>query len=130
MDLVGQTGSTLQGIVSKVAEIDSLVTEISASAQEQSVGLHQVNIAVNQMDQVTQQNAAMVEETTAATHALKSQTAELARLVSGFMVTARGADPRGPIRATFARPGAAYASGAATARKLESSLDADGWQEF
>ena len=130
VDLVGQTGSTLQGIVSKVAEIDSLVTEISASAQEQSVGLHQVNIAVNQMDQVTQQNAAMVEETTAATHALKSQTAELARLVSGFMVTARGADPRGPIRATFARPGAAYASGAATARKLESSLDADGWQEF
>jgi methyl-accepting chemotaxis protein len=68
--LVGQTGSALQGIVGKVAEIDALVGQIAASAAEQASGLHQVNTAVNQMDQVTQQNAAMVEQTTAATHAL------------------------------------------------------------
>jgi methyl-accepting chemotaxis protein len=71
VSLVGQTGEALRGIVGKVAEIDGLVTGIASSAQEQSTGLHQVNIAVNQMDQVTQQNAAMVEQTTAATHSLK-----------------------------------------------------------
>ena len=84
--LVGQTGEALRGIVAKVVEIDALIVQISASAQEQATGLHQVNTAVNQMDQVTQQNAAMVEQTTAATHALKGQTAELVALISAFQV--------------------------------------------
>ncbi|RZJ27245.1 MAG: globin-coupled sensor protein, partial [Brevundimonas sp.] len=64
VSLVGQTGEALQRIVGRVAEIDSLVAEIAASAQEQAVGLREVNTAINQMDQVTQQNAAMVEQTT------------------------------------------------------------------
>ena len=68
--LVGQTGEALQRIVDRVAEIDGLVSEIAASAQEQATGLAQVNTAVNQMDQVTQQNAAMVEQSTAASHSL------------------------------------------------------------
>jgi methyl-accepting chemotaxis protein len=91
VDLVGQTGDALDRIVSKVAEIDSLVSEISASSQEQATGLAQVNTAVNEMDQVTQQNAAMVEESTAASHTLRGEAAELIRLVSGFRV---GAPPR------------------------------------
>ena len=60
------------------------MTDIAASANEQAHGLEQVNTAVNQMDQVTQQNAAMVEEATAATQTLAQQTEELARLVSRF----------------------------------------------
>ena len=86
VDLVAQTGEALRAIVGQVASIDSLVKEIAASAQEQSTGLHQVNVAVNQMDQVVQQNAAMVEEATAATHSLKGEAGELAVLVSRFQV--------------------------------------------
>ena len=84
VQLVGQTGEALQRIVDRVAEIDGMVGEIAATAQEQSVGLAQVNTAVNQMDQVTQQNAAMVEETTAAASSLKSEAGELSRLIAGF----------------------------------------------
>jgi methyl-accepting chemotaxis protein len=86
VDLVAQTGEALRAIVGQVASIDSLVKEIAASAQEQSTGLHQVNVAVNQMDQVVQQNAAMVEEATAATHSLKGEAGELAVLVGRFQV--------------------------------------------
>ncbi len=82
--LVGETGRALTGIVEKVAEIDGLISEIAKSSQEQATGLHQVNTAVNQMDQVTQQNAAMVEEATAAAANLKTGSQDLARLVSRF----------------------------------------------
>ena len=84
VELVGATGAALKSIAGRVTEIDSLVSEISASAQEQATALAEVNTAVNQMDQVVQQNAAMVEETTAATHSLKSETTELAQLLSKF----------------------------------------------
>ena len=129
--LVGQTGDALRGIVAKVAEIDGLIVQISASAEEQATGLHQVNTAVNQMDQVTQQNAAMVEQTTAATHSLKGQTAELVGLISAFRVGARAAAPapaRAPAVATPAsRPGGATRpvsrGGAAVAVRSE-------WEKF
>ncbi|PZR33447.1 PAS domain-containing methyl-accepting chemotaxis protein [Caulobacter segnis] len=82
--LVGDTGEALSGIVSKVSEIDQLIREIAASSQEQSTGLSQVNAAMNQMDQVTQQNAAMVEETTAAVANMSTEARALARLVGRF----------------------------------------------
>ena len=82
--LVGATGEALERIVVQVAEVHDAVVAIAASAQEQATGLHQVNLAVNQMDQVTQQNAAMVEESTAASHALVNETAELIRLTRRF----------------------------------------------
>ena len=84
---VGQAGEALVRIVAQVTEIDGIVGEIASSAQEQATGLDQVNTAVNQMDQVTQQNAAMVEESTAASHALTQETGELARLVAGFRLS-------------------------------------------
>jgi methyl-accepting chemotaxis protein len=84
--LVGQTGEALQRIVDRVAEIDGLVSEIAASAQEQAVGLAQVNTAVNQMDQVTQQNAAMVEQSTAASHSLAQEAEALQTSVAQFKV--------------------------------------------
>ncbi|MCR5877142.1 globin-coupled sensor protein [Phenylobacterium sp. J367] len=86
--LVAQTGEALTGILEQVAEIDGLVSEIAASSEEQSVGLAQVNTAVNQMDHLTQQNAAMVQQTTAATHTLKSQADDLGQLVGAFTVAA------------------------------------------
>jgi len=84
--LVDTTGEALEEIVAKVAEISSAVEEIAASAAEQSVGLREVNSAVNQMDQVTQQNAAMVEQSTAASHALAQEAGDLAALVQRFRI--------------------------------------------
>ncbi|ADG08662.1 PAS domain S-box protein [Caulobacter segnis] len=94
--LVGDTGEALAGIVAKVSEIDRLIREIAVSSQEQSTGLHQVNAAVNQMDQVTQQNAAMVEEATAAAANMSVETRALAQLVGRFRigVGASGLDHR------------------------------------
>jgi len=138
VDLVGQTGDALDRIVSKVAEIDSLVSEISASSQEQATGLAQVNTAVNEMDQVTQQNAAMVEESTAASHTLRGEADELMRLVSGFRIGAPGraaAPARSPQRSAPARSAAPVAAmktyagqgGGSAARKPAPQSD---WEEF
>ena len=71
----------------RVAQIDSLVREIAASAQEQATGLAEVNMAVSQMDQVTQQNAAMVEESTAASRSLAQDAVELDRLMRQFEIS-------------------------------------------
>jgi methyl-accepting chemotaxis protein len=135
VELVAQTGKALQRIATQVAEINGAVSEIAASAQEQAVGLHQVNTAVNQMDQVTQQNAAMVEESTAASHALASEAVELARLMGQFTI---GQDnDRSTVRKTAApsraqRPSQTrgYSSGAATAAKYEPVGETDSWEEF
>jgi len=96
VNLVGQTGEALQRIVGRVADIDSLVSEISASAQEQATGLQQVNSAVNQMDQVTQQNAAMVEEATAASHSMVNESDQLSQSVQRFSISQ--AIPQAPVR--------------------------------
>ncbi|MBN8606254.1 MAG: HAMP domain-containing protein [Caulobacterales bacterium] len=84
--LVGDTGDSLHRIIGRVAEINELVREIASSAEEQATGLSQVNTAVNHMDQGTQQNAAMVEESTAASHALAHEARELANLVAKFNI--------------------------------------------
>ena len=89
--LVGDTGEALGTIVGKVGQIDGLISEIAQSAREQAVGLSEVNSAVNQMDQVTQRNAAMVEEANAASASLQTEAAELARLVSRFSTSATDA---------------------------------------
>ncbi len=91
--LVGDTGEALTRIVAKVARIDTLISDIAVSAQEQATGLNQVNSAVNQMDQVTQQNAAMVEEATAAASNLKTDARELAKMVARFRTGAQAAGP-------------------------------------
>lgn len=84
--LVGETGEALSAIVAKVMQLNQLMSEIAASATEQATGLQEVNTAVNQMDQVTQQNAAMVEEATAASHGLLHEAEELAGLLGQFVI--------------------------------------------
>ena len=132
--LVGQTGDALKGIVGKVAEIDELIVQISASSQDQARGLSEVNTAVNQMDQVTQQNAAMVEETTAATHSLKSQTAELARQVATFSISGRPAAPAtqatAPRAAPAPRPASRPGASAPVSRGGAAVAVKDEWEEF
>jgi len=100
--LVSETGQTLGGIVDKVASIDALIGEIAKSSQEQAIGLNQVNTAVNQMDQVTQQNAAMVEEATAAASNLKSEARGLAALVGRFQIAEPQARSLPPVRRPLA----------------------------
>jgi methyl-accepting chemotaxis protein len=84
--LVGSTGTALEGIVGKVAEIADLVGGIAVSANEQAMTLVEINSAVSQLDKVTQQNAAMVEESTSAIHALAEDAESLARLVAKFRI--------------------------------------------
>ncbi|HTO34561.1 MAG TPA: methyl-accepting chemotaxis protein [Pararhizobium sp.] len=84
VQLVGNTGKALDAIVAEVQEINQHVSAIVESAQEQSSSLQQINTAVNQMDQDTQSNAAMVEETTAASHALAMEVQALNQLLNQF----------------------------------------------
>ena len=82
--LVGQTGALLEKIVGRVGEINELINGIAQSAGVQAINLQQVNSAVTDMDRMTQQNAAMVEQSTAAARSLANEAAELARLVGRF----------------------------------------------
>ena len=86
VDLVGKAGEALNNIVERVSHISQLVSGIAEGAVEQSTGLNEINTGVTQLDQVTQQNAAMVEQATAAGHLLSSDSTQLAQLVSGFSI--------------------------------------------
>ena len=146
VDLVGRTGAALDRIVADVSEIAGAVAEIAASAQEQASGLDQVNGAINQMDQVTQQNAAMVEESTAASRALASETEELMRLIGHFQVGERAgpgagrsqgrpalvaARPPGrPIAHPVARPVAALKVAGRGGAAPKPAPQAADWEEF
>ena len=89
--LVDRTGSALTAIAAEVDQVRFLAAEIAASAREQASGLQEVNTAINQMDRVTQQNAAMVEQSTAASHMLAEQSRGLSVLVSRFETDAPAA---------------------------------------
>ena len=147
VELVGQTGEALTSIASNVTEITQLVNEIAASAQEQATGLHQVNSTVGQMDHVTQQNAAMVEQTTAAMRNLREEAAELSRLFQRFKIgsqtpssetrsvpvrsTAATAAKRPPATPASRPPVARAASAAAVARAPSHAAPSeDDWTEF
>ncbi|PYE41253.1 methyl-accepting chemotaxis protein [Rhizobium sp. PP-F2F-G20b] len=84
VDLVNATGSSLKSIVEQVINMSSTITEIASSAREQAMSLKEVSGAADQMDKVTQQNAAMVEETTAAAQSLTHETEQLADLIQRF----------------------------------------------
>jgi methyl-accepting chemotaxis protein len=152
VELVGRTGEALLGIVDKVAEAANLVEAIASSAQEQASGLNQVNTAVNEMDSVTQQNAAMVEESTAASHRLARDAEALSQLVAHFTLAGGGGNhvrtprlsPPGPAEVSAARAAAEFRSaqsvrgGSAPARRPAPTADArslqakleQSWEEF
>ncbi|HTL92297.1 MAG TPA: methyl-accepting chemotaxis protein [Steroidobacteraceae bacterium] len=84
--LVTQSGQTLEKIVASVKKVSDIVAEIAAASREQSSGIEQVNRAVMQMDELTQQNAALVEEATAASQAMAEQVRGLNGMLSRFQV--------------------------------------------
>jgi methyl-accepting chemotaxis protein len=132
VELVGETGAALGKIMSSIADINAIVQEIATSANEQSSSLDEVNTAIRQMDQVTQQNAAMVEESTAASKNLASDSEELARLVSEFEVgRIERANAKAAVRPTIVaakvKPVPAQRTRFARA---EAVAEADGWSEF
>ncbi|WP_400766421.1 methyl-accepting chemotaxis protein [Methylosinus sporium] len=123
VELVGATGRALEKIVTQVAEIDRVVADIAAGAREQATGLAEVNAAVTQMDQNTQKNAAMVEETTAASHSLRKETEGLTRSVASFRLGERPQARRPAPRAVFAGGGSAL-------RKPQPVPAQEDWTEF
>ncbi len=88
-ELVQAAGQTMGDIVSGVQRVTDIIGEIAAGADEQSAGIVEVNQAVSQLDQMTQQNAALVEESTAATESLSHQASQLLHAVEVFKLEAR-----------------------------------------
>ncbi|MDX2205054.1 MAG: methyl-accepting chemotaxis protein [Hyphomicrobiaceae bacterium] len=84
VQLVARTGDALGRILAQVSEISGIVGGIAGAAQEQANGLSQINAAINELDKVTQQNAAMVEQSTAASHRLAGEAERLAELIGAF----------------------------------------------
>ena len=115
--LVQTAGSTMQEIVQSVQRVSDIIGEITAASSEQSDGIGQINVAVNQLDQMTQQNAALVEQSSAAAESLREQAARLTEVVASFklnegaapmLAATRAPAPRAPSpRAPAPRPAAA-----------------------
>ena len=82
--LVNEAGATMNEVVESVKRVTGIIAEITTASEEQSSGIDQINRAITQMDQVTQQNAALVEEAAAAADALQEQAANLTQAVSVF----------------------------------------------
>ncbi|HEU4844670.1 MAG TPA: methyl-accepting chemotaxis protein [Burkholderiaceae bacterium] len=97
--LVDQAGTTMEEIVQSITRVTDIMAEIASASAEQSVGIDQVNTAITQMDEVTQQNAALVEEAAAAAGAMQDQAAILAQVVSIFKL-----GNEAPAAAAPARP--------------------------
>jgi methyl-accepting chemotaxis protein len=126
--LVGDTGTMLNRIVERVGEVSQVITRIAASAESQSASMIQVNSAVGDMDKMTQQNAAMVEETAASARSLASEAEELATKVARFQL---GEAPMAQIQRRAYAPVAARKP--ARMPKVSGNLalkDDDDWSEF
>jgi len=133
VDQVDRAGEALASIVDRVAHISTLVSDIAAGSGEQATGLAEINIGVTQLDQVTQQNAAMVEESTAASHSLHQEATGLADLVGRFATSSQaGRVVEMPRAEPAAMPRARAATQAATPPRREAKAAAGRgvWQEF
>jgi methyl-accepting chemotaxis protein len=142
--LVSETGEALKKIEAYIVTINQHMDSIATSAKEQSVGLSEVNTAVNQMDQVTQQNAAMVEEASAAGATLANEAGRLRGLVTHFQLGTPGAYATGTSKTASVRPASNHAPVASAPRSMvgkiakafggrsgtASAAVADDWQEF
>ncbi|MGJ7918215.1 methyl-accepting chemotaxis protein [Massilia sp. LXY-6] len=130
--LAGKAGQTMQGIVTSIDRVSAIMNDIVTSSREQASGIAQVNQAITQMDGATQQNAALVEESAAATLAMQEQSARLSALVALFQVGAAPAPatqpPRRALPAASGKPVAPAAPRAARVRKA--AVAARDWEEF
>ncbi|MBA4173945.1 MAG: globin-coupled sensor protein [Hyphomicrobium sp.] len=140
--LVAATGQSLEKIIAEVTQVSDVVVKIADGNRQQSNNLKEVAAAIGQLDLITQKNAAMVEQATAASHALSTETDVLGRLVEEFVTT--NADPlrselqkvaphafKSPKRDTSAKG----ASGVARSQPMlavdgSTAVAQDGWEEF
>jgi len=144
--LVQQAGSTMDDVVASVRRVTDIMAEITSASSEQSTGIDQVNIAISQMDQVTQQNAALVEQAAAAAESMQDQAANLARVADSFKLgndagetalqnVQRKARPR-PVAAVAKpaprrlTPAAGAPRLAAAAPRKTATASAEEWEEF
>jgi methyl-accepting chemotaxis protein len=129
--LVDEAGVTMAAIIDSVRSVTDIMSEITAASAEQSAGIEQINMAVTQMDQVTQQNAALVEEAAAASASMQDEAGNLSRAVGVFTLS----DSARPVSTPAApkpqlRTGAkAVAPAARPVRQLATSTGTD-WEEF
>ncbi len=131
--LVRQAGTTMGEIVASVQRVTDIMAEISAASQEQSSGIEQVNQAVVQMDETTQQNAALVEEASAAARSMEEQANLLAEAVSVFRTgAATAAAAARPVLAAVTAKVTPVRRPAVLAPRIEPTLAANsgGWEEF
>ena len=132
--LVGETGKALEEIVKQVQEINTNVVAIVEGAREQATGLKEINQSVNAMDQGTQQNAAMVEQSTAASHSLAREAEALFLLLGQFRVGQQASAPRAVDAGHYSRPVASPARKMAgqVIRAFSGSAAAaqENWEEF
>ncbi|WP_258077781.1 methyl-accepting chemotaxis protein [Xanthomonas bromi] len=136
--LVHSAGNTMSEVVASVQRVTDIMGEISAASQEQSAGIEQVNQTVTQMDETTQQNAALVEEATAAARSLEDQAVQLTEAVAVFKIDPShkavakvGAPVHSTKPAISKRPMAVTPKAVAKPRLVKPSASNEGnWQEF
>jgi methyl-accepting chemotaxis protein len=102
--LVSNAGTTMDEIVRSVRRVTDIMGEIASASSEQSTGIEQVNVAVTQMDEVTQQNAALVEQATAAAQSMADQADSLKAAVAIFKVESRSQPAAAPVAAAARTP--------------------------
>jgi methyl-accepting chemotaxis protein len=134
---VEEAGKTMAEIVSSVQRVTDIMGEISAASSEQSAGIDQVNNAITSMDEVTQQNAALVEEAAAAAESLVDQAEGLIEVVSAFKLNGASTvnnnrrKVSSPMRTPASRPAATPMPAKATAKvTARTGTDDNEWEEF
>jgi ABC-type transporter Mla subunit MlaD len=120
----------MQEIVQSVKRVTDIMAEINAASTEQSQGIEQVNAAVAQMDEMTQQNAALVEQAAAAAESLQDQADGLAQAVAVFKVGGGAGALAAPRQAVARTPQPARPAPRPAARPTPPAADEDEWQEF
>jgi methyl-accepting chemotaxis protein len=131
--LVAQAGLTMEEIVSSIRGVTDMMAEITGASSEQSSGIEQINQAIGQMDDVTQQNAALVEQAAAAAESLEEQSQNLVITVSSFKVDGHSPNSNNPLHAEPARKETPKISkNLPFSQKLQLQLanNNDEWEEF
>ena len=130
--LVDESGRTLEDIVAGAKKVGDIISEIAAAGAEQTSGISQVNLAVGQMDDMTQQNAALVEQAAAASESLDEQGKVLQRLVSFFDTGVAVSAPSAAVEQPAATPAPVAPTAPAAQSKAApvASTDDDEWDEF
>jgi methyl-accepting chemotaxis protein len=133
--LVDQAGHTMEEIVASVRRVSDIMAEITAASQEQSTGIQEIGSAINQMDEMTQQNAALVEEAAAAAESLEEQADLLTKSLDVFKLNTIHTSTRPANRANAVKPSprpapARIAAATNAARPAKAEKSADDWEEF